>query len=72
MSSDNSTEAAAGQTGERITSSELAPPSQETRRRSIQPGIIRQNAVQSMKMIIIIYIAKSTMHNTSMHGFYRS
>lgn len=57
MSSVNSSEAAAP--GQR---EELAPPSQEGRRRSIQPGIIRQSSMHSMNNHNNNIIAKSTMH----------
>ena len=51
MSNESLTETAADERGEeRITPSQLAQPPQETRRRSIQPGIVRQNAMHSMTM----------------------
>lgn len=48
MSNKNLTETAPDERGERVTPSQLAPLPQETRRRSIQPGILRQNSMHSM------------------------
>ena len=50
MSGENSTETAPNQEGERTTTGppELGPLPQETRRRSTQPGIIRQDALHGM------------------------
>lgn len=59
MSGDNSTR-------ERNTSSDLAPRSQETRRRSIQPGIIRQNAINST---IMVTINEHNMHSFSINSY---